>query len=131
MAFKKVTVAVPADTPESAPVETVLKLRPGIIRWWYIGFPPGSADLLRATVHRFEHQILPEAEGEYLYWGGHLWVIEDNYPLLDEPYEVLVRAWNLDDFYQHKLLAGAVVLPEPEVTAEGLLQRLLNALVGP
>lgn len=130
MAFKKVTVPVPADTVQSAPVEAVLKLQPGIIRWWFVGFPPGSADLLRAVVHRFEHQILPEAEGEFLYWGGHLWVIEDDYKLVDEPYEVLVRAWNLDDSYEHKLLVGAVVLSEPEVTAEGLLQRLLHALVG-
>ena len=129
--FYKTSVAVPAQTLESAPEEKVLKLAPGRIRWWFVGFPPGSADLAQAVIHRFEHQILPEGEGESLYWGGHMFVIEDNYDLTDEPHEVLIRAWNLDDFYPHKVFVGAVVLPEPEVTAEGLLQRLLHALVGP
>lgn len=128
--FYKTSVPVPPDTPESAPVEKILTLAPGRVRWWFVGFPPGCADLVHVTIHRFEHQIVPEGEGESLQWGGYMFPIEDSYDITDEPHQVLIRAWNLDDSYEHTVFVGAVVLPEPEVTAESLLQRLLHALVG-
>lgn len=128
--FYSKPITIPAQTLESDPIEKYLPLGLGTITRWFIGFPPGCAGLVHVTIYRFEHQILPEGEGQDLYWDGYMFVIEERYALVDEPYEVKIVCWNNDDSYEHTIYIGVEIMPIPEETTESLLQRLLRALVG-
>lgn len=128
--FRHLHLEVPASTPASTPATKVLELRDGIIHTWYVGFPHGCFDRVRAKVYQFEHQILPQTEGEYLAWSGYIFVIPDEYLLEDEPYEIELRAWNLDTTNAHTVYLGVDLQEIPEETPESLLKRLLRALVG-
>lgn len=124
--FRFIELEVPANTPASAKATKVLELRDGIIRNWYIGFPHGCFNRVKAQVFQFEHQILPQSEGEYLYWSGFIFVIPDEYVLEDEPYEVELRAFNTDTTNPHTIFLGVDLEEIAEETTESLLQRLLE-----
>ena len=128
--FCPIELEVPKSTPRTNPATKILQLRDGIIRNWYLGFPHGCFNRVRAQVFEFEHQILPQREGESLYWSGYVFVIPDEYVLEEEPYEIELRAWNTDTTNPHTILLGVDLEEIPEETAEGLLSRLLKALVG-
>lgn len=128
--FRSIELEVPANTTWSAPATKVLPLREGIIRYWYVGFRHGCFDRVRARVFEFEHQILPQTEGEDLYWSGYVFPIPDEYVLEDEPYEVELRAVNSDTTNPHTIFLGVYLQEIPEETPESLLKRLLKALVG-
>ena len=128
--FRCISLLVPAGTVETSPATKRIQLTEGVITYWWIGFPPGCNDLVHVTIYEFEHQILPRGEDEDVYWGGYVYQIPDHYELVDEPYEVEVRAWNEDDIYEHTIAVGVALEELPEVTTEGLLQRLLKALTG-
>lgn len=128
--FYCTTVEVPAQTPQSAPVEEYLPLGPGTITGWCVGFPAGCSGLVHVLIRRFEHQVLPEGEGQDLYWDDYMFSIGDKRDLDEEPYQVKIVAWNDDDSYLHKIFVGVEVMPVGEETTESLLSRLLHALVG-
>lgn len=128
--FRFIRLPVPASTVETSPATKRIQLTNGVITNWWIGFPPGSNDLVHVTIYEFEHQILPRGEDEDLYWGGYVYEIPENYELVDEPYEIEVRAWNEDTSYAHTVVVGVALGEIPEVTTESLLTRLLGALVG-
>lgn len=128
--FRSIELEVPANTPASDPATKVLELCDGIIRTWYVGFPHGCFDRVRAQVFQFEHQILPQSEGEYLAWSGYIFVIPDEYVLEDEPFEVELRASNADITNPHTVFLGVDLEEIPEETVESLLERFLIALVG-
>lgn len=121
---------VPKNTAEGSPAIVTLPIGPGTITRWNIGFPAGCAGLVHVIIKRFDHQVLPEGEGESLYWDNYMFEIAEGLEMDQPPYEVIIEAWNLDDSYSHTVFVGVEVTEFPEVTPEGLLQRLLTALVG-
>ena len=128
--FRFIELEVPANTPEASPATKVLELRDGIIRTWYVGFPHGCFDRVRAQVFQFEHQILPQSEGEYLYWSGYIFEVPDEYLLEEEPYEVELRAYNTDTTNAHTIFLGVDLEMISEVTTVGLLQRIVSLFGG-
>ena len=128
--FRFVQLWIPPATVETSPATKRIQLTKGVITHWWVGFPDGCADLVHATVYEFEHQILPRGEDEDLYWGGYVYEIPEDYELVDEPYEIEVRAWNEDDIYEHIVMVGVALEEIAEITTENLLQRLLKALTG-
>ncbi len=122
------------STPKNEPETRVIKLAPGrIVRWW-LGFPDGCADLVHATVYHFEHQILPKSEEESFFWNNYIFEIPDSYLLTEDPYEVEVRAWNLDDRNRQYVVVGVALEPIEEVTLEQFYKAFtafLEAMVGP
>lgn len=128
--FRSAKVDIPPNTTEAAPVTEIIALRHGVITEWFVGFPDGCADLVHVAVYEHEHRILPRDEDQDLFWNDYVFRIREHWLLEDEPYRIEVRAWNEDDSYTHSVFVGVTVIPVAAVTVEGLLQRLLTALVG-
>ncbi len=128
--FRFIRLTVPANTLEANPARKAIQLTEGRITYWWVGFPPGCADLVRVTVYEFEHQILPRGEDEEIYWNNYVYSIPDSYLLVDEPYEIEVRAWNLDDSYPHTIVVGVSLVPIEEVTLKDLFREFLRSMVG-
>lgn len=126
--FRSIELEVPASTSWSTPARKTLELCDGIIRNWYVGFPHGCFDRVEAKVFQFEHQILPQSEGESLHWTGFVFVIPDEYVLEDEPYEVELRATNADTTNAHTVFLGVDLEEIPLETTESLLRRFLSAM---
>jgi len=128
--FRMIALEISQGTPETTPATKLIQLTKGVIAHWWVGFPPGCCDLVHVTVYEFEHQILPRGEDEDIYWNNYVYAIPDSYELVEEPYQIEVRAWNEDDIYPHTIVVGVELEEIPEVTTESLLQRLLKTLVG-
>lgn len=128
--FRFIRLRVAANTLETDPATKRIQLTKGVITYWWVGFPPGCCDLVRVTIYEFEHQILPRGEDEDLYWDGYVYSIPDSYELVDEPYEIEVRAWNEDDTYPHTVVVGVALEEIEEVTLKDLMKRFIENLVG-
>jgi hypothetical protein len=128
--FRFVEIEVPPNTTEAEPVSVPIELRHGVITRWWAGFPPGCSNNVHLAVYHFARRILPRDEKESLYWDDYVFEIPDSYQLTAEPYVIEVRGWSTAGTYTYTPLLGVALEPIAEVTAEGLLQRMLTAFVG-
>jgi len=101
----------------------------GIINRVLIGFPPGCFGLLRIQVYDKGWQILPFSHGESMGWDSYVYDVSLNYNLDSEPYELEVRAWNLDDTYEHSFFVG-IEIKEENIVASTDYTELVNQLLG-
>ena len=93
---------LPKLTDITAPQEVVMPLPIGMIRRLWVEMPEGCAGLVGLQVWRRVYQIFPLPEGQ--------WYVSDNttvnfafsHSVHNEPYEVTLRAYNLDDTYRHQ-----------------------------
>jgi len=100
------SVEVPPSTSETQPVVEEIPLTLGTIERVLVGFPYGCAGLVHVTLHDKGWQILPWTLGESLAWDDYMFDLQLHYPLVSEPYTVIVRAWNQDDSYPHTVFVG-------------------------
>ncbi len=128
--FQFISLDVPPNTPESSPESLEIQLTEGVITNWWVGFPPGCVGLVHVAIYEYEHQIIPRAEDQDLYWDGYVFEIPDRYELLEDPYVVEVRAWSEDDIYQHTVTVGVAVEEIEEVTLKDLMRRFIEMMVG-
>jgi len=124
------SLTIPANTPETSPVEERVKLSAGILSRVLIFFPPGCHALAHARIFYQAHQIEPWSRDGSFHWDNYVLDFESEHEISAPDTEVTIKAWNEDDVYEHTLEFAFDVVQPPEVTTEGLLQRLLKALVG-
>ena len=110
--YYQVTIAIPANTPEAAPVITPLTLTKGVIATLRVGFPPGCAGLAHVVIREKGWQIVPWSLDESLHWDGYVFEFKPQYPMSSDPYDLTIHAWNLDDSYEHTVFVGAEVVGE-------------------
>ena len=108
MYYQKALV-VPAQTSQQDPVVATLLLTRGVIDRILVGFPPGCAGLCHLQIFDKGWQILPWTLGESLAWDNYVYDLPQGYPLLAEPFEVTLEAWNDDDTFDHTLFVGVVM----------------------
>lgn len=134
MPFYSFAITVPANTAQTAPVELEAPLSPGMIHRVEIQFPRGCAGLAHAQVFRAAHQIWPTNLDEDLASDGFIIAWDDRYELAESPYSLILRAWNLDDTYQHIITFRFAILPAavftPAAEAVGMLTRIGRLLFG-
>lgn len=128
--FRFVPIELETTTTEADPAEVPIVLGKGRITRWWVMFPAACVLQAHLKIYHHEHQILPAGEGESLYGDDYTFVIEDNYDLTEEPFTVVVRGWNEGTTYTRTPVVGVSIEPIPEVTTEGLLQRLMRSLTG-
>ena len=128
--FRVIRLKVDPNTVETSPATKPIQLTKGRITHWWVGFPPGCHDLVKVTVYEFEHQILPRGEDEEIYWNNYVYSIPDSYPLVEEPYEIEVRAWNEDDTYDHTVVVGVALEPIEKETLMDLMRGFMRTMVG-
>lgn len=128
--FRFIRLKVAAGTVEVNPARKLIQLTEGRITHWWVGFPPGCNDLVKVTVYEFEHQILPRGEDEEIYWNNYVYSIPDSYLLVEEPYEIEVRAWNEDDSYEHTVVVGVALEPIEKETLKDVMRNFVRAMIG-
>ena len=122
-------VTVPANTTEAACTRTTLKLTKGLITGVYIFLPPGSCGLLHFQAYDKGWTIVPFNPTEDIHGDNIDILLHYNYPLVEEPFEIVVRAWNDDDSYEHSYIMG-FEMTEGEVDTSMLdfLKKLKEAM---
>jgi len=103
-------IPTPANTLESAPVETLIELPVGRIAHVDILFPSGCAGLAHAQVYRALHQLWPANVGGSFIGDGDVVSWDEDYMLTDEPFTLKAVTWNDDDTYQHTITIRINVL---------------------
>lgn len=107
----KATLDVPANTTETDPLIQELPIAPGVIIGLWMYFPPGSALLSHLRVFKGEWQLWPTSPGEAYEGDGMSMEFSEWYPLYPPPWELTLKAWNEDTFYDHQILFRVSILP--------------------
>lgn len=108
--YYEFAVAVPANTTSGAPVTQVMKLTKGVVTRVEVQFPDGCAGLAHCRILHQESQKWPTPPSTSLTSAGHAIVIDENFELSDEPYQLKAVCWNEDDTYSHTLYIRVGVL---------------------
>jgi hypothetical protein len=113
--YYKVELTVPANTVEGSALETMLGLTAGKLTQIQVGFPPGCAGLTYVQIWDKSWQLVPWTPGEALHWDGYVFELPHDYLLSDPPFELRVKAWNLDDVYDHTIWVGVIMLEQAQL----------------
>ena len=113
-------LAIPAQTLEVNKISLVCPVNYGILREVEIFFPWGCAGLVHVQIHRFQRQIFPSnPDSNYCDNDYHL-KFEEYYPILELPYDLVVKGWNLDDYFNHIItFRCSVINPKAISTVSG------------
>jgi hypothetical protein len=110
--FYEFDLTVPKNTLQTAPVELTVQLAPGVITYGEIQFPRGCIGLVHACIRDRLHQYAPAnpagdiaAENARISWS-------DEYPIDEQPWELVLCGWNEDDTFSHTLTFRLSLTPE-------------------
>ncbi len=130
--FFSYPVVVPANTLESAPVLTRIKLTAGTLYRIEFVFPAGCQGMVHLAVEHQGTQQWPLTKG-YSFTAEDFTVgIDDRYELDAEVNELVAKAWSPGTNYDHTLTVRVGILPkevfepQPELTTG--LQKLLRLI---
>lgn len=115
--FYDFSFTIPVTATATNPEIKVCKLTHGIIHrvtifWW-----PGPHGLVRLTMNRALHQLLPTNPEESFHYDNYAHVMDERIPLLEAPYQIELKGWGVNCTYTHELIVGIGVLP-PECFVE-------------
>lgn len=124
--FFRHTLDIPANTAKTDPLELVADLTHGIITRVMVGFPRGAAGLAHVRILRGGHQVWPTNPEEDFAWDNFVFNFEENYELYDQPYQLTIQGYNLDECYPHEVMVcfGVHTTPMP------FLSRILSGIFG-
>jgi|GEM_PF-2487187 len=148
--FFSVDIPTPANTPKAYPVNTKLRVGPGTTGQVWVGFPPGPKGLVHLQVWHWGSLLWPchtpvisllmnvpgavgiptaqlIAEADF-HWDDQVFTFEDPYELTAEPYDLIIRTWNEDDFYLHTLYFAIVIEPAKPVLSEAQIRQVYEDL---
>lgn len=95
------STTIPANTSESDPYTYRIKITKGTLSTVGVYFPWGCAGLVGVQVLHLVSQLVPLSQTEYLI-GNDLYVeFNYDYDINVEPLFLTVRAYNVDDTYDH------------------------------
>ncbi len=120
--YYQATISTPANTLESSALKTLVQLAKGTITKALIAFPPGTAALLHVQVKDKGWQIIPWTMTESMAWDNFVYELSIKYRLTDEPYQLTIHTWNLDDSYDHTCVVG-FEMDQGVVSENNLLQQ--------
>jgi hypothetical protein len=119
-----ISITVPFNTPESNPVLTTIPLQKGKIEHCYITFPSGCAGLVHAQLFIHNIQVAPYNPTASLIGNGISIMCIKDYLIDQPPYELSVKAWSLDDTFDHTLLLDIMTDDKVGKTLPELLMEL-------
>ena len=132
--FYTASLAIPANTAKTAPVEARVKLSAGYITHVTVVLRDEAEFLAHVQIHGSGGQIYPtNLDGDISTSVGRNEIV-DQYQLTPGNTELVIRGWNTDDSYQHTAYVQFTVLPAALVEAGqaslGILQRLQRLIFG-
>lgn len=96
-------ISTPANTLESDPLVTTLKLTKGRLSGGFLYFPTGPAGLLHFRAKIGVHQIIPFNTGENYHLNGCVVPFHLEIDILQPPFYVDCVTWNDSTTYGHAL----------------------------
>lgn len=123
--FFQAEILTPANTPATAPIVTRLGIYPGVTTQEWVGFPRGCYGLVHMQIWHWGWQLWPWTPQTSFHWDDYMFTFYDRYPITEEPLELVIKTWNLDDTYPHELLfATTIDAAPPEEEIRELRRRL-------
>mgnify|MGYP001573842207 CR=1 FL=1 len=132
MPFYEFDITSPANTLQADPTEQLVSLNAGVITHVAVQIPRGCVGLVHAQIWRADFQVWPtNPEGDFQ--GDNVFIEwDEEYVLEDEPLDLRLIIWNLDDSYAHTITFRFALQPLPAdahpQAASGLLVRVARAL---
>jgi hypothetical protein len=99
----QMTILTPANTSKVGYKETILKVTKGLIYQVEVEFPFGPLGLTGCAIFDEGHQIYPTNEGEWFSSNARLISFQDLLLKEVEPFRFLIRTYNLDIEYEHRV----------------------------
>lgn len=116
-------VTTPIGALEINPLRSVLKVTKGLVYKFHFYMPPGAMGLHHFQVFDGSFQLWPTTPGRSFHGDGIIVDFDDVYYKIVEPYEFLVRSWNLDTQNEHTVLISVGMVSE-----EAFMMRYLPGL---
>lgn len=114
-------VTIPANTTESNPHEEYLEVCFGHITQVSALFPAGHAGLTHLQIFYQTRPLFPTTPGQSLVGDGTQHTFNDRWPIFEVPAQLVLRAWNLDETYEHTIYVDISVLV-PEILVPVIMQ---------
>ena len=113
-------IVIPANTARSALMSSQIDIVEGVVKRVWVRWRWGSADLAGCGIFHGGFQLWPTTLGEVFPSSIHETVFDEMYLVADEPLHFIVRSFNTDDSFPHKLWIGfSVIRPK---YAQGLME---------
>ena len=97
------SLTLPANTPETAPVEQEVLLSPGIIEKISIGFPPGCKALAHVQIKQNESVVYPSNPDSSYAWDDTIYTFSPIYALEENLSVLTLVGWNEDSVFLHEI----------------------------
>ncbi len=117
-------ITTPANTLETDPLQTTIKLTRGRLTGGAIYFPPGPAGKLHFIARLGIHQIIPFNTGQNIRLDDAVFPLSLGIDLLEPPYELDCVTWNDSTLYAHVLTI--VLHLEPMIDQHNDIKALIN-----
>jgi len=115
-------VAIGAPT-HATPVR--MHIAPGLVTRVWIGFPQGCYGLAHIQIWHWGWPVWPWTPDQSYHWNNYMFTLDDRYPVTDEPFEFVIKAWSYDDFYTHTLTFMALIEPAAPIREISALEMVL------
>ena len=117
-------ISTPANTTETAPLVTTVKLTKGRLTGGSVYFPSGPAGKLHFLARIGIHQIIPFNTGQNFRLDDCLVPLCLGFDLNEPPFELLCVTWNDSTLYAHALTVSLHL--EPMIDADHDIKTLIN-----
>ncbi|MCJ7639022.1 MAG: hypothetical protein MUO70_03925 [Euryarchaeota archaeon] len=114
------TISTLANTLETAPQRTVVYVTLGLIYHLKVIFPPGPSGLLHVQVFDGTYQLFPTTVGQAFEGDNSRLEFDELYSKDEEPFQLTVVSWNLDDTYAHEAIVLISLATKEEYMARYL-----------
>jgi hypothetical protein len=104
-------ITVTADKKEANPLTKYLKLTKGIITKVDVKFPAGCRGMVKLRLFRYEQQLIPLIEDEWVTGDNELIPTETYAELTDVPYQLKLVACSPNTSYAHVITIRIQVTP--------------------
>jgi len=116
----QVEVITPANTPETLPLRTSLRVTKGLVYKFHLYMPHGAMGMHCIQVFDGSFQLWPTTPGRAFRGDGIIVDFDDIYLKAAEPYEFQVRSWNADTTYEHLVIISVGMVSEEAYMARFL-----------
>lgn len=99
--FYSFDLEIPANTPQSAPVELEVNLTWGVITRVEVRFPPMVCGLAKAKILERRHQLWPTNLDEWFYGNDETIKWDEYHELFEMPALFTLLGYNDDDTFKH------------------------------
>lgn len=102
---------IPANAPASPTQFTLAQVSPGTVKKVEIQFPSGCAGLVSVWILRGLTQVWPLNPDKQFIADGETISFDEDYPMLQGPFEFRIFFANLDDTYAHTVTVRLQITP--------------------